>query len=312
MQEAFDTETGAKAYTDREIKLFTEAAQKLGLTDFDIKVSGKDAIFSAKKSGKELSGIYDAADHTIKTVEDAIELIKYVLPETLEEAKVTERLSNIEKLMRAYPELELDKQVVEESVESSEKEELKEGMEDISITTDDQVIKVKATPRADKETIEPITPVELEKAQEESAPIDATSEEEAQAEEGEEIVDLEEIDSESFDGLGESYLKKVYDNVNSFKTVSGEIEGNSLILEGIIEFNSGKKAKTKFIFEGKEITKRGKVRFTGLNENLSKNKRAFTLVGTIENKNLICESFNYNYLAKDGKTAKRLYGTIKK
>ena len=45
---------------------------------------------------------------------------------------------------------------------------------------------------------------------------------------------------------------------------------------------------------------------------LSKNKRAFTLTGRIENKNLICESFNYNYDSKDEKGAKRLYGTIKK
>lgn len=192
------------------------------------------------------------------------------------------------------------------------KKSIKEGMEDISITTDDQVIKVKATPRADKETIEPITPVELEKAQEEAAPVDATAEESAEEVTDDGLIDLEEIDSESFDELGESYLKKVYDNVNSFKTVNGEIAGNNLILEGLIEFTSGKKAKTKFIFEGKEVTKKGKIKFVGLNENLSKNKRAFTLTGTVSNKNLICEQFNYNYLARDEKGAKRLYGTIKK
>ena len=230
--------------------------------------------------------------------------------QALREAKVDEDLSNKEKLLRAFPELNFDRPV-RESVENN----LTEGMEDISITTDDQVIKVKATPRADKEEIEPITPAELEKAQEEAAPIDATSpesgEESVSEGDGEELVDLEEIDSESFDELGESYLKKVYDNVNSFKTISGTIDSNNLILEGVIEFNSGKKAKTKFIFEGKEITKRGKVRFVGLNENLSKNKRAFTLTGVIKNKNLVCESLNYNYLAKDQKVAKRLYGTIK-
>ena len=224
---------------------------------------------------------------------------------------MTEALSNKEKLLRAFPELNFDRPM-RESVENK----LEEGMEDISITTDDQVIKVKATPRADKETIEPITEPELEKAQEEAAPIES-EEPETDAEEvaeDEELVDvdLEEIDSESFDELGEAYLKRVYDNVNSFKTISGGIDENNLILEGMIEFTSGKKAKTKFIFEGKEITKRGKVRFIGLNENLSNNKRAFTLTGLIKDKNLVCESFNYNYLAKDGKKAKRLYGTIRK
>lgn len=227
--------------------------------------------------------------------------------EELEEAKVTEGLSNREKLLRAFPELNFDKPM-RESVENK----LEEGMEDISITTDDQVIKVKATPRADKEEIEPITPAELEKAQEEAAPIDATTADEEPVAEDEEVdIELDEIDSESFDNLGESYLKRVYDNVTSFKTVSGDINNNTLMLEGIIEFTSGKKAKTKFIFEGKEITRKGKVRFTGLNENLSNNKRAFTLTGTISNKNLVCESLNYNYLARDAKGAKRLYGTIK-
>lgn len=185
---------------------------------------------------------------------------------------------------------------------------LKEGMEDISITTEDQVIKVKATPRADKEEIEPITPAELEKAQEEAAPIDTTTD-------GEEEVDVEldEIDSESFDELGESYLKKVYDNVNSFETTDASLVENKLMLEGVIEFASGKKAKTKFLFEGKEMTKKGKIKFIGENVNLSKNKRAFTLTGTANKGNLICEQLNYNYLAKDEKGAsKRLYGTVRK
>lgn len=274
--------------------------------DVSVEVAGGDGEPTVKVDGKDVP-----VDEAPEKAEEAIESeqkypVQSPIAESLEEAKVTEGLSNREKLLRAFPELNFDRPM-KESVENK----LEEGMEDISITTDDQVIKVKATPRADKEEIEPITPAELEKAQEEAAPIDATTD--IQAEEGgEELVDLEEIDSESFDELGESYLKRVYDNVNSFKTISGDIENNNLILEGVIEFNSGKKAKTKFIFEGKEITKRGKVRFVGLNENLSKNKRAFTLTGTIDNKNLICESFNYNYLARDEKGAKRLYGTIKK
>ena len=282
--------------------------------EVSVEVAGGEGEPTVKVDGKDVS-VEDAPE----AVEEEIEAeqkypvqspIAESVEEPLEEAKVEEKLSNREKLLRAFPELNFDRPVRE-----SVQEALTEGMEDISITTDDQVIKVKATPRADKETIEPITEPELEKAQEEAAPIEATTEE-TSAEEAEnneeELVDLEEIDSESFDELGESYLKRVYDNVSSFKTISGDIENNNLILEGIIEFNSGKKAKTKFIFEGKEITKRGKVRFVGLNENLSKNKRAFTLTGTIKDKNLVCESFNYNYLARDEKGAKRLYGTIKK
>ena len=213
----------------------------------------------------------------------------------LKENKIEEELSNSEKLFRAFPELR-------EPIKESNNE----GMEDISITTDDQVIKVKATPREDKETIVPVEPKEIEQPVEET-PVNGE----------EELMDIEldEIDETSFDELGESYLKKVYENVNSFKTVSGTLDkDNKLVLEGLIEFKSGKKAKTTFLFEAKEVTRKGKIKFIGENVNLSKNKRAFTLTGSTENKNLICEQFNYNYLAKDEKSgaSKRLYGTVRK
>ena len=218
--------------------------------------------------------------------------------------KLEEELSNSEKLFRAFPEL---REPIKESIN--------EGMEDISITTDDQVIKVKATPRTDKETIVPIQPEEVEQPVEEEAPVvEEPVEPEIEGDENSMDVELEEIDSESFDELGESYLKKVYENVAAFKTLSGTIsEENKLMLEGLITFNSGKKAKTNFIFEAKEVTRKGKVKFVGLNENLSKNKKAFTLTGSTETGHLVCEQLNYNYLGKDSKTgsAKRLYGTIK-
>lgn len=198
-------------------------------------------------------------------------------------------------------------------LDKSIKESINEGMEDISITTDDQVIKVKATPREDKETIVPVEPKEIEQPVEEKEP----EVEETPVDGEDELMDIEldEIDETSFDELGESYLKKVYDNVNSFKTVNGSLDANNrLVLEGVIEFKSGKKAKTNFIFEAKEVTRKGKIKFIGENVNLSKNKRAFTLTGSTKNKNLICEQFNYNYLAKDEKSgaSKRLYGTIRK
>lgn len=218
--------------------------------------------------------------------------------------ELEEELSNSEKLFRAFPEL---REPIKESIN--------EGMEDISITTDDQVIKVKATPREDKETIVPVEPKEIEAAQ----PVEEQEPEvkESPVDGEEELMDIEldEIDETSFDELGESYLKKVYENVNSFKTVSGTLDkDNKLVLEGVIEFKSGKKAKTTFLFEAKEITRKGKIKFIGENVNLSKNKRAFTLTGSTENKNLICEQFNYNYLAKDEKSgaSKRLYGTVRK
>ena len=264
--ENFDNSVGTKAWTDKVIKFYEEAAKKLGATDLTMKENQGTAYITLKKDGKELSGNLDWQESHVKSVEDAIEALQFALPDL--------------------------------------QESLKESMEDISITTDDQVIKVKATPRADKETIQPVE-------EETKDVIEAPVEDEEVPEE--EMVELDELDEESFDSLGESYLKEVYENVSSFKTSSIKSKNDKLMIEGIISFNSGKKSKTRFIFEAKEATKSGKLKFSGLNENITKNKNAFTLTGSLTSDNkLILESLNYNYSAKnsDGK-AKRLYGTVR-
>jgi hypothetical protein len=140
---------------------------------------------------------------------------------------------------------------------------------------------------------------------------DATIDDEP-TDDGFQDVEIDELDEKEFDELGESYLKKVYENVEIYRTTSGKISGNKLILEGAITFKSGKKANTKFVFEAKDITKAGKVRFIGEILNLSKNKKAFSIEGRIDSKKLVTESLTYNYRAKDAKTGKseRLYGTI--
>lgn len=124
-------------------------------------------------------------------------------------------------------------------------------------------------------------------------------------------IDIDEFDEEEFDSLGEQYLKRVYENVKSFKTTKGSVNGNNLKLEGIITFKSGKEAKTNFVFESKTVTKTGKLKFIGENKQFAKGKKSFTLTGKMDGNKLICESFNYNYVARDPKgKSKRLYGTI--
>ena len=46
---------------------------------------------------------------------------------------------------------------------------------------------------------------------------------------------------------------------------------------------------------------------------IAKGEKAFSLIGTADNKKFVTESFNYNYRAKNniGKST-RLYGTIKR
>lgn len=124
--------------------------------------------------------------------------------------------------------------------------------------------------------------------------------------------DFDEVDETSFDKLGESYLKRVYENVDSFKTTKVSTTDNQLIVEGLISFKSGVKKNTGFIFEAKDATKEGRLRFVGENKHFSRGNKAFTLVGSMnESKKFICESFTYNYRAKTpaGK-ATRVYGTV--
>lgn len=124
--------------------------------------------------------------------------------------------------------------------------------------------------------------------------------------------EIDEFDETEFDGLGEGYLKRVYENVDSYKTTKGSIKGNQLKLEGIISFKSGKQAKTNFVFESKTVTKSGKLKLIGENQQFAKGKKSFTLTGKVDGKKLIAEGLTYNYRAKDAKTgaSKRLYGTV--
>lgn len=125
-------------------------------------------------------------------------------------------------------------------------------------------------------------------------------------------VDFDEFDEDKFNDLGEQYLRRVYENVASFKTTNGSIKDTQLKLEGLITFKSGKTAKTNFIFEAASADKSGKVKFTGLNEQFAKGKKTYTLVGNIQGKKLVTESLTYNYRGKDSKSggSKRIYGHV--
>lgn len=195
------------------------------------------------------------------------------------------------------------------------KEELQESVNNVNVETDEDVINVatddngKVTVTTEpKETFvdseEVITPVEPE----------VQSEINDNVEDGGEIeIDMDEFDEESFDELGEGYLKKVYENVNSFKTSSVSLVKDKLVLEGVIKFNSGKAKKTNFIFESREATKSGKVRFIGENKEIARGRKSFTITGKVDNKKFMSESFNYNYGVRgaNGK-AQRLYGTVRR
>ena len=140
-----------------------------------------------------------------------------------------------------------------------------------------------------------------------------TNEEDIIPEDGDEVeADIDEIDEESFDDLAESYLKKVYENVRSFKTVKAYANENNIKLEGIIKFNSGKTKRTSFIFESSTINSKGRVKFLGENKDIARGKKSFTMYANIRHNKLLPESMTYNYRAKlqEGRSTK-VYGTVK-
>ena len=214
-------------------------------------------------------------------------------------------------IVENYPEELREFQKSENHLESSVDDTVKditESVEEVSIETEDQSIKVED----DKITIENSDSDNEDKSEEKESEevIVPVSDEtvdniegikDANTEENEEIIDteIEDIDEEEFDELGESYLKSVYENVESFKTTGARKKNNSIILEGSIKFKSGVKKKTCFVFEALEADKSGAFKFNGLNKHFSNDPSAFTLVGKVENKKLIPESLAYNYTVKD-------------
>lgn len=183
-------------------------------------------------------------------------------------------------------------------------ESLDESIQEIEIETDTDKIKIESEPKEESGETEDVL-----------APVSPETEQQIENNSSDEIdVPIDEFDEETFDELGESFLKNTYENVKGYKTESvKEQDGNKLVVEGLITFNSGKVKKTSFIFESKDITKSGKVRFIGENCQLSRGKKSFTVAGKVQEGKFISESLNYNYRAKDAKSGKstRMYGTVR-
>lgn len=129
-------------------------------------------------------------------------------------------------------------------------------------------------------------------------------------EEDEEEIEFEDLDEALFDNLVTRYCNKVYENVDSYKTSKCNLYENKLFLEGTLTYKSGKSINTKFIFENIEKTKSGLIKFQGLNETFSDNKKAFTLTTKVEDKKVLAESLSYNYKVKVNEEVKKLQGRI--
>lgn len=238
------------------------------------------------------------------------------------------------KLKDKYPEMsdsELRRKISTEYDRLDES--LKESIEDVTVTTEDETMTM--TTKEDGGVVvetspveEPIDEMPLD-SEEMIVPITDNSEEEIEAavdantvEDGEDNIDYEELaedefpledeyenfDEESFNGLGESYLKSCYENVKCFKTTGVSRDNNKLMIEGIIKFDSGNIKETSFTFES---VKPG--RYEGYNKHISRGNKTFKLNTSVNNKTLVCESLNYNYRSKnENNESVRVYGTVKR
>lgn len=309
----------------------------------DTKENYPEDLYELKKKDSTYSNIEDEVlkifDENDFDVEDE-EVKKYAeaAAEYIEDARNQWPQYSVEEWFEDtkenYPE-DLDelKKVNESLKESFEKATIETADSKLSMESDDsgKVTVVSEPKKVDEDTYEgpeTITPVAEETADVIEANTEESKSEEAPEEEGEsmeevetekdmpedsEDIDIDEFDENEFNSLGESYLKEVYNNVDSFKTVRGYINGDSLKLEGVITFKSGKKLNTSFLFESNLITKTGKVKLLGENLQFAQRKNSFTLTCSVKDKKLVMEALTYNYNAKDASTgkSKRIYGTVK-
>ena len=220
------------------------------------------------------------------------------------------------------------------------KRNLKEAIEDVTINTenetmtmttkDDGGVVVETSPNSEEiaddfieepvegeETFEPgdevigdisdddVDEIEL------NSEVDALEDEDIDALDEPDEFDAEEFDEESFDNLGESYLRRQYDNVEGFKTVNAKVFNNSLIVEGVIRFNSGASKGTSFVFEASKMNN-NEVMFEGYNTQISRGKKTFRLNCSLNEGCIKPQKMSYNYMAKNElNESVRVNGTVK-
>lgn len=174
---------------------------------------------------------------------------------------------------------------------------------EIEATTDEMI-----TPVSD----ETISEIEAQNAPEEEDAAAKEGSEENPTSEEEEELDFEEVDENALDELGEAYLHKVYENVESFKTTNVALSPKNFIVEGLIKFTSGTKKKTGFVFNEAQIIQNSpNIKFLGENLQLSRGKKAFGLSGKIVDKKFFAESLSYNYRTSNVKdSANRVSGVV--
>lgn len=171
--------------------------------------------------------------------------------------------------------------------DDTEEEETQEVVEPITKETEDKILK--ANDMADEDDYVEEEPVEGE----------------------EEEVEFSEFEESYFNKLGTTYLRENYGNVRNFETTSAKESNGKFVVEGVINFRSGTTKKTSFVFEGKTISKTGRMKMLGENKEIGTGRNAFVLRAKYDNGKVMCESLTYNYNTKDGNNQVNVCGKAK-
>ena len=166
----------------------------------------------------------------------------------------------------------------EESLKKSGKK-VTEAIENATIETEDQVINLSAETKeedmnadwyeresmgdgellggeAEDEMIVPLSDEDMEEIEEpaeeeETTEDDFVETDEEEMPEDEDEFDFEEVQEESFNRLVGKYLTNTYKNIKSYKVTGKDIKEGLVKIDGEIEFKSGNKRNTTFVFEAK-------------------------------------------------------------
>ena len=161
---------------------------------------------------------------------------------------------------------------IAESKRSLKRRSIKEDVEEIEIKSDDMNIKIEPAEEEEcdtcsEETVKPLSDEEKEEIE----------------------LNVDSVDKETFNEIGENFLKENYENVKFFRTGKIHVHNNKFLVEGIIGFKNGKKKLTQFTFKP-QFSKNGKVRFLGENFDISSKRKSLSLSGKVRRGTLISES----------------------
>ena len=285
--------------------------------EFEIEPTGETApdgepIFEITDDAEP--AVVDDEEHVEESVDDLKKLDSFL---NIKEESLTEGIDNLSlDTDDTHLEMQADENgKVTVTTEPKVEEEL--TVEDEfpvdDVATDTEEFGAEEIAPLDQEEVDAIEANSEEEAAEEQPEEEIPAEEEAPAEEEEgEEEEFDEFDEESFDQMGESYLRRVYDNVKSYKTTNVSEHNNTLIIEGLITFDSGNTKSTTFTFTNPKSLKGDRIVLEGYNKTFTKTKKAFSLKGKIDEKKFITESLGYHYITKYLNESVRVTGRVKR